>query len=60
MMIAYYTFYTLSQILRYEIRNVNPTIANFVKSVLTHFTPKMKKSHIIKYAFDLIEQNISI
>ncbi len=57
MMIAYYTFYTLSQILRYEIRNVNPTIATFVKSVLTHFTPKMKKSHIIKYAFDLIEQN---
>ena len=57
LMIAYYTFYTLSQILRYEIRNVNPTIAAFVKTVLTHFTPKMKKSHVIRYAYDLIEQN---
>ncbi len=57
LMIAYYTFYTLSQILRYEIRNINPKIAGFVKSVLVHFTPKMKKSHVIKYAFDLIEQN---
>jgi len=57
MMNAYYTFYTLSQILRYEIRNVNPTIGTFVKNILTHFTPKMKKSHIIKYAYDLIEQN---
>jgi len=56
-MTAYYTFYTLSQILRYEIRNVNPTIATFVKTVLTHFTPKMKKSHVIRYAYDLIEQN---
>jgi len=57
LMTAYYTFYTLSQILRYEIRNVNPTIATFVKTVLTHFTPKMKKSHVIRYAYDLIEQN---
>ena len=47
---TYYTFYTLGQILKYEIRNVNPQVVTLISKVLDHFTPKIKKAHLIKYA----------
>ena len=54
---TYYTFYTLGQILKYEIRNVNPQVVTLISKVLDHFTPKIKKAHLIKYAYELIEKN---
>jgi len=54
---TYYTFYTLGQILKYEIRNVNPHIVELIHLVLQHFQSQIKKEQLIKYAYELIEQN---
>ncbi len=54
---TYYQFYTLGQILKYDIRNINPHVITLISSVLDHFTPIIKKDHLIKYAHELIEMN---
>ena len=54
---TYYTFYTLGQILKYEIRNVNPQIVELIHVILHHFQSQIKKEQLIKYAYELIEQN---
>ena len=54
---TYYTFYTLGQILKYEIRNVNPQIVELIHIILHHFQSQIKKEQLIKYAYELIEQN---
>ena len=54
---AYYAFYTLSQILKYEIRNVNPQIVELIQTVLQLFQSQIKKEQMVKYAYELIEQN---
>jgi len=53
----YYIFYTLSQMMKYEIRNISPQISSLVKKVLGFFEPKIQKKRLIKYAYALIEQN---
>lgn len=54
---AYYSYYTLGQILKYEIRNVNPQVVELIHLVLRHFKSQIKKEQLIKYAYELIEQN---
>uniref|UniRef100_A0A6C0C501 Uncharacterized protein n=1 Tax=viral metagenome TaxID=1070528 RepID=A0A6C0C501_9ZZZZ len=57
---TYYQFYTMGQILKYDIRNVNPQVVALITNVLDHFTPKIKKNQLIKYAYELIEKNKDI
>jgi hypothetical protein len=57
---TYYSYYTLGQILKYEIRNVNPYVTDLIHIVLSHFKSQIKKEQLIKYAFELIEQNKDI
>ena len=57
---TYYAFYTLCQILKYDIRNVNPQIVELIHSVLQHFQSQIKKEQLVKYAYELIEQNKDI
>ena len=54
---TYYSYYTLGQILKYEIRNVNPQVVELIHIVLRHFKSQIKKEQLIKYAYELIEQN---
>jgi hypothetical protein len=53
----YYIFYTLSQMMKYEIRNISPQISKLVHKVLGFFEPKIQKKRLVKYAYELIEQN---
>ena len=53
----YNSYYTLSQLLKFNISNVNPYVINFVACVLTKYKEKMKKKKFIKYAFNFIEKN---
>ena len=57
---TYYSYYTLGQILKYEIRNVNPYVTDLIHIVLSHFKSQIKKEQLIKYAYELIEQNKDI
>jgi len=57
---TYYSYYTLGQILKYEIRNVNPRVVELIQIVLRHFKSQIKKEQLIKYAYELIEQNKDI
>ena len=43
---TYYTFYTLGQILKYEIRNVNPQIVELIHIILHHFQSQIKKEQL--------------
>ena len=43
--------------MKYEIRNVNPQIVELIHIVLRHFQSQIKKEQLIKYAYELIEQN---
>jgi len=54
---TYYSYYTLGQILKYEIRNVNPQVVELIHIVLRYFKSQIKKEQLIKYAYELIEQN---
>jgi len=54
---AYYSYYTLGQILKYDIRNINPHVIEMIDIVLGHFKLQIKKEQLIKYAHELIEQN---
>jgi hypothetical protein len=54
---TYYSYYTLGQILKYEIRNVNPQVVELIDTVIRHFKVQIKKEQLIKYAYELIEQN---
>jgi len=54
---TYYTYYTLSQLMKYNIRNVNPGVIDLVEYILREFKSKMKKKKFINYASDFIERN---
>ena len=53
----YYRYYTLSQLLKFNIRHVNPYVIKFVTCILKKYKEKMKKKKFIKYAYDFIEKN---
>ena len=57
---AYFTYYTMSQIMKYNIKNINSNVGNIIKNVLEKWKNKMKKSKFIKYAYEFIEQNTQL
>ena len=57
---AYKAYYTLSQLMKYKIINVNTHVCTFINDVLTIYKNKMRKKHFIKYAFDIIEKNTDL
>ena len=54
---SYLIYYTISQIMKYNIRNMNPEIINLSQLILSKFKNKMKKKKFVKYAFKFIEEN---
>ena len=46
---AYFTYYTMSQIMKYNIKNINSNVGDIIKNVLEKWRTKMKKSKFIKY-----------
>jgi hypothetical protein len=57
---AYFIYYTMSQIMKYGIRNINLKVADMVKDILEKWKKQMKKNTFIKCAFEFIEQNVEL
>jgi len=55
-----YYYYTLTQLLRNSISNLNMLVKNFVMFILEYFKDKIKKENLIKNAHEYIERNNSI
>ena len=50
-------YYTLSRLLKYNVRNVNTYLIEDIKQVLNVFKEKIKKKELIKNACEYIEKN---
>ena len=54
---ADYHFYTLTQLMRFNVSAVNPIFSAQVFAILDHFEPKMDKLAFIKRSAEFIEKN---
>ena len=54
---ADYHFYTLTQLMRFNVSAVNPIFSAQVLAILDHFEPKMDKLAFIKRSAEFIEKN---
>jgi hypothetical protein len=54
---SYLLYYTISQIMKYSIKNINPEIIGLLEIILLKFKDKMNKKNFVKYAYKFIEEN---
>ena len=54
---ADYHFYTMTQLMRFNVTGINPIFSEQVHMILDHYEPKMDKLAFIKMSPDFIEKN---
>ena len=55
-----YYYYTLSQLMRNSISNLNLIVNEYIQFILRYYEEKIKKSDLIKNSYEYIERNNSI
>jgi len=57
---ASYHYYTLTQLMRFNITNFNTLVRRRVADILKHYEPKMRKAVFIENSHEFIERNPSL
>ena len=53
-------FYTLTQLIKNNVSNINLFVLNFIEHILNKFEPIIDKSKLIKNSLDVIEKNAEV
>lgn len=54
------SFYTLTQLIKNNVSNINIFVLNFIEYILTKYEPIIDKSKLIKNSLDIIEKNTEV